>query len=567
MDLETYASSTFVQVGLYLIRIIMPFLAIYIIWQCFTSMRKHARAEHPLIILFNTLTRDKIPVLYWENSIGRSKSSDIILADPTVSRDHAVLYRRDEGWLISDTGSKSGVYVNGNKIDNPEVVYPNDTISIGATSLVLSPVEDSIDVKKSWFFDKKIGHRVLMSGTVLFLITLAHFLLCIQLIFAKKSVDFSYFVPFVSVEIISWGFYTVSNLVFRRTNFEIESIALFLSGCGIEFIASVNIKYTLMQIVTLVFGIAVFCFLIWFMEIPDRVMQWRTYIMIGAIAVLALNLVLGSNVHGSRNWIRLGSISIQPSEFIKIVLVLVGSSTLDRLQTTKNLTEFIVFTAICVGALFLMGDFGGACIFFVTFLIISFMRSGNTRTIVLIIAAAVLGVFIILKFKPYIADRFAVWRHAWQYVDTTGYQQTRVLSYASSGGLFGLGLGQGYLKNIFAAESDIIFGVICEEAGLLFALIIPICLACLAFYARQVSSSSRSTIYSIASCGAAGMLVFQTCLNVFGATDILPMTGVTLPFISLGGSSMISVWGLLAFIKSSDEVTYSKRRGLKDENS
>ncbi len=555
------------QILLYLVRIIMPFWSIFILSQCFTSMRKHNRKQRPLIMLFNTLTRDSVPILYWENSIGRSKNSDVILADPTVSRDHAVLYRRDEGWFISDTGSKSGVYLNGKRIDKPSVVMPDDTISIGATQLVLSTYQAEKDVKQSWFFDKKNGHRTLRSGTLLFFVSLFHFVMSAQLVFSGESLNFSYFVPCIAVVLISWVFYAVSNLIFKRTNFEIETIALFLSGCGIIFISSVNMKFILTQVVSLVLGICFFCFILWFMEIPDKVMKWRTSIMIAAVVVFALNLLLGSTVNGSKNWIVIGPVSIQPSEFVKIALILVGTSTLNQLQTTKNLTEFIAFTAICVGALFLMSDFGAACIFFFTFLTIAFIRSGDIRTIVFIISAAILGAFIILQFKPYIADRFSIWRHAWEYMDTTGYQQTRVMSYSASGGLFGLGLGKGYLKGIFAAESDIIFGVICEEAGLIFALIIPMCIACLAFYARAISSNSRSTLYSIASCSAAAMLVFQTCLNIFGATDILPMTGVTLPFISLGGSSMISVWGLVSFIKSSDEVTYSRRRGESYENS
>ena len=82
----------------------------------------------------------------------------------------------------------------------------------------------------------------------------------------------------------------------------------------------------------------------------------------------------------------------------------------------------------------------------------------------------------------------------------------------------------------------------------------------LAFYARAITTRSRSTFYSISACCAAGLMVVQTSLNVFGATDILPLTGVTFPFISAGGSSMISCWGLLAFIKAADERTYAARR-------
>ena len=128
---------------------------------------------------------------------------------------------------------------------------------------------------------------------------------------------------------------------------------------------------------------------------------------------------------------------------------------------------------------------------------------------------------------------------------------------AASGGLFGVGLGDGYLKNVFAATSDLVFGVLCEEFGLVLALLVVTAIMLLIFYARSDVTRSRSTFYSISACAAAGMLLFQTCLNIFGPTDILPLTGVTLPFISAGGSSMLAVWGLLAFLKASDERTYA----------
>ena len=93
-----------------------------------------------------------------------------------------------------------------------------------------------------------------------------------------------------------------------------------------------------------------------------------------------------------------------------------GTSTLDRLQTKKNITEFLIFAAACMGCLFLMRDFGTAVIFFACFLIIAFMRSGSVRTIALILVGAALGVFLILKFKPYVAQRFMGWGHVWEHV-------------------------------------------------------------------------------------------------------------------------------------------------------
>ena len=189
------------------------------------------------------------------------------------------------------------------------------------------------------------------------------------------------------------------------------------------------------------------------------------------------------------------------------------------------------------------------------------MRSGDFKTVILALAAAVFGVVIVLRFKPYVANRFKAWRHVWEYAsDSAGYQQVRVLTYIASGGLFGVGIGNGYFKQYFASESDLVFALVAEEMGVIVAIIIAIAVALLMIYARAISTRSRSTFYSVSACCAAGLLVVQLSLNIFGATDILPLTGVTFPFISSGGSSVISCWGLLAFIKAADERTYSIKR-------
>jgi hypothetical protein len=177
------------------------------------------------------------------------------------------------------------------------------------------------------------------------------------------------------------------------------------------------------------------------------------------------------------------------------------------------------------------------------------MRSGNIRTIVLICTVALMGAMLVIYFKPYVANRFAAYRHVWDFMDTTGYQQTRVLIYSASGGLFGLGIGEGHVRDIYAASTDMVFALICEEFGLLMGIIILLCFAGIAFFAIHASKTAGSTFYTIAAVSAAGMMLFQLSLNVFGITDILPLTGVTLPFVSRGGSSMICSWGLLAYIR------------------
>jgi cell division protein FtsW (lipid II flippase) len=290
-----------------------------------------------------------------------------------------------------------------------------------------------------------------------------------------------------------------------------------------------------------------------FMRAPLAV--FTIVFFVGCFAFIYLT---GNEINGAYNWISLGPISFQPSELVKIAFIFVGAATLDKMLTSKNIYMFIAFAMGCIGVLFLMKDFGTALIFFFTFIVISFMRSGDIRTILFLCVAAVIGAFLIIYFRPHVTARFEVYRHVWEEIYGRGYQQTRVLIYAVSGGVFGLGIGNGALRNVYASTTDLVFGLICEEFGILTALIIVIAFACIAIYALLCSRSAPSSFYSIAACSASAMLLFQICLNIFGITDILPLTGVTLPFISQGGSSMISCWALFAFIKASDVRAYPK---------
>lgn len=557
------------SVVFFILRILIPFISIGVLAGCLISHRRGRRRDEPVVYLEDVASGLHIPVLYWENSIGRSKSCDITLPDSTISRDHAVLMRRESGWFIADTDSKGGTFVNGKKVEKEAIVMPGDIITIGGAHLSLKRVND-VDVPGELFSDsqRKTAYRAQRKkmkpapnpAKLLFGVTIIQVLLTAQLCAGTGKLVWEPLISLGLLLVLSWGLYIFSRKALGRVSFEIETIGLLLSSVGILLLTGETLKPNYTQIIGLFLGILFFCFLIWFMGDLDRVMKFRLYIAIAAVVFFVINLIFGSASYGAKNWIHIGPVSIQPSEFIKIAFIFTGASTLNKLQTTRNLGGFLIFSALCMGALFLMKDFGTACIFFITFLIIAFMRSGNIRTIVLIIAAAVFGVFLILQFMPYIANRFAAWRHVWEYADAAGWQQSSAMMYAASGGLFGLGLGNGYTKTIFAGDSDIVFGMLCEEMGLLMAVVVLAALALLILLSRSDVTRSRSTFYSICGCAASGLLLFQACLNVFGTVDILPLTGVTLPFISLGGSSMTAVWGLLSFCKAADERTYAVRK-------
>ncbi len=403
---------------------------------------------------------------------------------------------------------------------------------------------------------EKKKHR-LNNGFVLLLITVFQLISAAQTVLGSDGeIREDIVFVFGAYIFIEWLWLIISRFAFKRKSFELELIGFFLTGIGLTVVASVFPGDLVKQFVSFLMGLAVFAVILWFVADIKRI-EWSSVpLAIASVALLAVNLILAEATNGALNWITIGGISFQPSEFVKVAFIFVGAATLEKLQSTRSLFKYIVFSVVCIGCLFLMYDFGAALIFFFTFILISFMRSGDIRTIAVVCGAALLGAILILIFKPYVAERFATYRHVWEYPDTGGYQQTRVLIYAASGGLLGTGIGSGELRNIFASTTDLVFGILCEEWGLILAVAVVLAYGFIAVHAIRSSQGARSSFFAIAAVAAAGMILFQTCLNVFGITDILPLTGVTLPFISQGGSSMICSWALLALIKACDLRTY-----------
>ncbi|MEG2081043.1 MAG: FtsW/RodA/SpoVE family cell cycle protein [Oscillospiraceae bacterium] len=358
--------------------------------------------------------------------------------------------------------------------------------------------------------------------------------------------------------VVEWGYFIVFAGILRRKSFEIELIAFFLTGIGLSITTSVYPKKAITQLIAVLLGVAVFCVMIWILSDTQRVMKLRTPIAVLTIVALLFTLVFAKEINGAKNWIFIGGFSIQPSEIAKIGFIFVGAATLEKLQSTRSLTKYIVFAVSCVGVLFFMRDFGTALIFFFTFIVMAFLRSGDIKTIFLVCASALVGGGFVLTFKPYVMRRFASYRHIWEFANEQGYQQVRLLIYSVSGGLFGLGLGNGHLRDVFAATEDLAFGMICEELGIIVAFAVLLTYVALLVYSIRYSVAARSSFYSIAALAASSMILFQAALHVFGVTDILPWTGVTLPFISRGGSSIMCCWGLAAFIKAIDVKTYRK---------
>lgn len=531
---------------------ILPIFAIIVLIRCTRSMLGSKSQTE----IWGYIHRDDGVTLinHWENLIGRSRSSDICLPYQTVSRVHAVLIRSPKGaWRIFDIFSKGGVWVNGEKVHaNGTPVRDGDVLNLAGNSVRFRDISekqrDAIEARRtqSW---KRIHPAV----TLFFLSIFQAILLLEHCCTAEKKYVGGIMLGFALLILLEWFCYFAMRSI-RRTGFEVETLAFFLSSIGLSVIASSVPDEMFRQMVIVFAGVAAFFILGWWLRDLDRTKTMRFPLAVLSVLILAAVLIIGQEQNGAKNWIYIGSLSVQPSEFVKVAFIYVGAATLDRLFSTKNLIVFIVFSALCVICLAFSSDFGTALIFFVTFLVISFMRSGSIATVALAVTGAGMAGFLMLKMKAHVARRFAVWGHIWDTENLwdAGYQQTHALSAGASGGLFGKGAGNGWLKNSFAGNTDTVFSVVCEELGLIIAICAVLAILALAFFAVRNSGHGRSAYYSIAACATASMFMVQVALNVFGSVDILPFTGVTFPFVSRGGTSVLACWMLLAFIKAGD---------------
>jgi len=505
----------------------------------------------------------RLPIMHYETTIGRSRSCDVVIP-LGVSRQHAVLTMTEKGrWKISDTKSLGGILINGEKAGKDTLISIGDEISLAEVKMVLMPATsyDAREVLRQK--QKKASGRIQLrksgralrllqknsAGLPLFLLNLFQGLACYQFYLVLEPEHHpALFACFGFLGLFPWIYLLIARIM-GISNIAAEATGFFLSTVGICMAAGAAPGSLYKQLGAIVLGLILFCTLCGILKNLNFVMKLRPLAGVASLLILAANIVIGSTINGQRNWIDLGFITVQPSEFVKILFVFTGAATLEWLLTTKNLTILTLYSVGCIGFLFLMGDFGTALIFFFSYIILIFMTSGDIRAIVLTCVAAGLGGLLILSYKPYVLNRFSAWGRVWEHLNEPGgFQQTRALMAIASGGLLGLGGGNGFLKRVYAADTDIVFGVLCEEWGLIIGLLVISCYVLLMLSAIRSYRTTRSSYYIIAACTAAALFLFQASLNIFGTTDVLPLTGVTLPFISNGGSSMAASWGLLSFI-------------------
>lgn len=543
------AKDSYIDVYISFLRYAAPILAFVLLWRCLKPLLFFKREPEIWAWLYMA-DGSKHALTHWENVIGRSKSSDVRIDFSTVSRNHAVLTRYDDGsWTVTDANSKSGVLVNGQRVQICALEEDN-VINIGGLDMTLSPITKRQESLQAQLRTR--GASGFDSVANLLILTIFQCLCCIGFLLGGNPDHFSSIIQgFGGILIAQWVLF-IFYAIIRRSAFEVETVAFFLCTMGMAALASIKPAETGKQLFAMILGILVFLIVGWSMRDLERAKKFRYLAVILGIGFLVFTLVFGEEQFGAKAWVKIAGMTLQPSELSKVCFVYAGASAMDRLMNKRNLFLFIIYSIAICGCLALMNDFGTALIFFVAFLMIAYMRSGSVGTVGLACTALGFAGVIAVKIAPHALRRFTIWRHIWEDPYVLGFQQTRAIMCIASGGLLGIGAGRGLLKNVFAADSDIVFASISEEWGLIMAVMLVLSIVALALFSLRSASMARSSFYTIGAVTASAVMLIQVILNCLGTVDVVPLTGVTFPFLSNGGSSMIGAWGLLAFIKAAD---------------
>lgn len=258
------------------------------------------------------------------------------------------------------------------------------------------------------------------------------------------------------------------------------------------------------------------------------------------IAALGIVLILGSVTNGSKISYSIGGITFQPSEFIKIIFVFFLASALYESHDFLRVLITAVLAGIHVLILVASRDLGSALIFFVVYVMMVFIATGKWIYLILGSAGGCGAAVLAYHFFTHIQVRVQAWQDPFSCIDNAGYQISQSLFAISSGGWFGLGLFRGTPTSIPYVEADFVFSAVAEELGILFSMcVILICISCFIMF-MNIAMRLKNKFYQLIAFGLGVTYIFQVFLTIGGGTKFIPMTGVTLPLISYGGSSVLT---------------------------
>jgi len=384
------------------------------------------------------------------------------------------------------------------------------------------------------------------------------YLLCIvcflNLTIIKRPIDPGAMVmALVTCVMIGFSYFVIRRY-FPEGDKHIFIFASVLSVIGIVMIYRLNMASSIKQIVW--FAISVAGFILTVVILPDlkRFCNLRYLFLAGTIIFMGMAIFIGTEINGSKNWVVVGGFSFQPSEFGKLFFVAYLASALKDYQNSfKELIQPAIVVMACLGFMVLQKDLGSALIFFGISITMLYIATSKTKYVLACIGLFAVGATISYQLFDHVRLRVMIWQNPWSYANNQSYQVVQSMFSIASGGFTGTGLGLGHPEYVPINTSDFIFAAICEELGILTGFAIIIIYFLLFYRCMRAAINAGDNFSRLLAVGFSSMIASQVIVIVGGVINMIPLTGITMPLVSYGGTSMLVTFLALGVIQKISE--------------
>ena len=354
--------------------------------------------------------------------------------------------------------------------------------------------------------------------------------------------------------------YNVLSRVFKHIDRFVLIICAFLWGIGMATLYRINPEYAFKQFIWIAAGAVVMVIALLIIQRAQDFGRLNWLFLFAAAGLLAAAFLFARVVGGAKNWITIGEFTFQPSEFAKVLFIVVSAYFFSQRRKRLNFLPYLFFTAFCVVILVVSKDLGAALLYSFTFLTMFYAATGRLFLTIGGLGVATGGAFLSYKLFSHVKTRVDIWINPWETYQTQGYQIVQGLMAIASGGLLGAGLGLGYPSVIPANSTDFIFAVICEEFGIIAGVCVIIFYLVLIIRGFLIALNAKTRFDALLVFGCTAMLSLQSFIIIAGVIKLIPLTGITMPFVSYGGSSMLSSLALVGMIQG-----VAVKNGREDE--
>ena len=362
--------------------------------------------------------------------------------------------------------------------------------------------------------------------------------------------DWNFVYLYGLVQIFLLAALILSCVLYKKCNRLLLNHMCMLISIGMIILSRLSVEKAFRQYFILWVAFVISLFIPLFFSVFKRLEKFSWIFCSAGILLLSIVLVTAELTNGSKLSFTIQGITFQPSEFVKILFILFLAASLYEDTGIKNIFITSIFAAIHVIILVLSTDLGSAVIFFIGYLLLIFIASRNYLYLLLGGVAGACASIVAYHLFSHVRIRVLAWLDPWTYIDNKGYQITQSLFAIGSGSWFGMGLNEGNPKAIPYVDADFIFSSICEELGVIFAILLIVIILSSFLTIMDISIKQQNSFYRLTCAGFGIIYIFQVFLTIGGGIKFIPLTGVTLPFISYGGSSVMASMFMFFIIQS-----------------